>query len=58
MNTPDLEAEARYTPFFERASAVISPEDASSENVDDFAQSDRETVMISVRVVVHYFEIK
>ena len=51
MNTPDLDAEARYTPFFDRASAVMVPEEASSENVEDFVQFSREIVTISVEIV-------
>lgn len=44
MKTPLLLAVAIYTPFTERASAVMAPEHASSVNVDDLVQSLREIV--------------
>ena len=47
MNTPDLDAAARYTPFLDSARAVMAPEHASSERVVDFVQSERENVAIS-----------
>lgn len=47
MKTPDLNAAARYMPFFESASAVTAPEHASSERVEDLDQSLREIVLIS-----------
>ena len=51
MKMPDLNAAARYTPFFERASAVMAPEHASSESVEDLVQSDREMVAISTESI-------
>ena len=49
MNTPDLDAAARYTPFLDSARAVIAPEHASSERVVDLVQLEREMVTISRR---------
>lgn len=48
MKMPDLAAAARYRPFFDSARAVISPEHASSESVEDLVQSDRDITAISV----------
>ena len=47
MNMPLLLAVAMYTPFTDKASAVIAPEHASSVKVEDFDQSLREIVTSS-----------
>jgi hypothetical protein len=43
----DCDADARYTPLADNASAVTAPDAFLSENVDVFVQSLREIVMIS-----------
>lgn len=43
----DCDADARYTPLADNASAVTEPEAFLSENVEVFVQSLREIVMIS-----------
>jgi hypothetical protein len=43
----DCDADARYIPLADNASAVTEPDAFLSENVEDFVQSLRETVMIS-----------
>ena len=48
MQRPDLDAVARYTPFTDMAMAVTAPDAAGSWNVEDFVQSEREIVTISV----------
>lgn len=47
MNTPLLLALAIYTPLADMASAVIAPEHASSENVEDLVQSTLDIVTSS-----------
>lgn len=51
MNIPDFEAEPRYEPFRDRATAVTAPVDASSEKVADRDQSFREIMAISMKLV-------
>jgi len=43
----DCDADARYTPLADNASAVMDPDAFLSENVDVFVQSLREIVIIS-----------
>ena len=50
MNTPDLDAAAKYTPFLDNASAVIAPVHASCDSVEDLDQSLRDIVTISTQV--------
>lgn len=47
MNTSELDAEARYTPFVESASAVMTPETDLSEMAKDLDHVSRETFTIS-----------
>jgi hypothetical protein len=47
MNSPDLLAEARYTPLLDIASAVVGPEQASSVNVADLDQLLRDIIASS-----------
>ena len=47
MYTLEQQADARYTPFAERARAVIAPVTSLSDNVDVLDQSDFEIVTIS-----------
>ena len=44
----DCDADARYTPLADNASAVTEPDAFLSENVEIFVQSLREIVMISI----------
>ena len=47
IKIPDLDAAARYTPLFDRARAVMSPVQASSDSVEDLDQSVLDIVAIS-----------
>ena len=47
MCTLDWDAEARYTPFEDKASAVTEPKTFLSVKVDVLDQSVRDTVIIS-----------
>ena len=51
MCTLDWDAEARYTPFEDKASAVTEPNTFLSVKVDVLDQSARDTVIISKKVI-------